>query len=363
MATGWPMKTTYANGDVWSSSDANDITGTINLLTSSTISVAAGKNGIINGGFDVWQRGTSVSVAASSNVYTADRWGEGGGANATTVSRQATSDTTNLPSIQYCARVQRNAAQTSTNGITFVQSMESVNSIPYAGKTVTMSFYARKGTNYSAASNALTAYIITGTGTDQNRIGGAYTGDNASIVTTVTLTATWQRFTLTGTLPATATEIASYFTYTPSGTAGAADFFEITGVQLELGSTATTFSRAGGTIQGELAACQRYYWRSLTGYTFAPVRTTVISNASTTGYGYFVPNCTMRIPPTSVDFSNLTIVRDGAGTWAVSALTINNATVDGTIINLTAASGMAAGTSGQLVTTNSTGYLGFSAEL
>jgi hypothetical protein len=265
MAVGFPTKTTYANGDVFSASDINDTNGTINLLTSSTISVAAGKNGIINGGFDVWQRGTSVSVAASSNAYTADRWGEGGGANATTVSRQATSDTTNLASIQYCARVQRNAAQTSTNGITFVQSMESVNSIPYAGKTVTMSFYARKGTNYSAASNALTAYIITGTGTDQNRIGGAYTGDNASIVTTVTLTATWQRFTLTGTLPTTATEIAAYFTYTPSGTAGAADYFEITGVQLELGSTPTTFSRAGGTIQGELAACQRYYYQTSIG--------------------------------------------------------------------------------------------------
>ena len=26
MATGWPMKTTYANGDVYSASDVNDIT-------------------------------------------------------------------------------------------------------------------------------------------------------------------------------------------------------------------------------------------------------------------------------------------------------------------------------------------------
>jgi len=309
MATGWPMKTTYANGDVYSASDVNDITGTINLLQTSTLSSQAGKNGIINGGFDIWQRGTSVSVSASTNAYTADRWGEGGGANATTVSRQATSDTTNLPSIQYCARVQRNSGQTSTNGITFVQSMETVNSIPYAGKTVTMSFYARKGTNYSAASNALTAYIITGTGTDQNRIGGAYTGDNASIVTTVTLTATWQRFTLTGTLPATATEIASYFTYTPSGTAGAADYYEITGVQLELGSTATTFSRAGGTIQGELAACQRYFWK---------VTNDTVSKAIANGVYWSGSIFIMTIPfPVEMRISPNSTVVNGTSYWYI----------------------------------------------
>ena len=39
MAVGWPTKTTYANGDVYSASDVNDTNGTINLLQTSTLSM------------------------------------------------------------------------------------------------------------------------------------------------------------------------------------------------------------------------------------------------------------------------------------------------------------------------------------
>ena len=49
---------------------------------------------------------------------------------------------------------------------------------------------------------------------------------------------------------------------TPTGTAGDNDYFEITGIQIEIGSVATLFTRAGGTIQGELSACSRYYQKS-----------------------------------------------------------------------------------------------------
>ena len=43
MAVGLPLKTTYANGDVYSASDVNDTNGTVNLFTSSTLSSQADK--------------------------------------------------------------------------------------------------------------------------------------------------------------------------------------------------------------------------------------------------------------------------------------------------------------------------------
>lgn len=259
MAVGFPTKVSYVDGDVFSASDINDTNGTINLLQTSTLSSSAGKNCLINGAMDLFQRGTSISIAASNSAYTADRWFANTGASAAiTVTRQVTGDTTNLPFIQYCTRVQRNSGQTGTAAINFSQSLETINSIPLAGKTVTFSFYARRGANFSATSNTLVMQLVTGTGTDQNVLAG-YTGSATPIGVNQTLTTTWQRFTGTGTIAATATEVGVIAYYLPTGTAGANDYFEITGLQIELGSYATTFSRAGTTIQGETALCQRYF--------------------------------------------------------------------------------------------------------
>ena len=135
---------------------------------------AAGKNAFINSNFGVWQRGTSVSVSASATAtYTSDRFALTTQASqASTVSRQTTNDTTNLPTIQYCARVQRNSGQTGTGAMIFGQSLETSNSVRYAGQSVILSFYARAGSNYSPTSSALSANIYTGTGTDQTFISG-----------------------------------------------------------------------------------------------------------------------------------------------------------------------------------------------
>lgn len=218
-------------------------------------SFIAGKNAVINSSFDIWQRGTSIAYSGG-NQYTADRWVLYSGNTGRTVSRQASG----LTGFQYCARVQRDSGNAGGAAIAFNQSIETVNTVPYAGKPVTISFWARKGANYSEANSNLEADIYYGTGTDQN-VNSGYTGV-ASISANVTLTTSWQRFYITGTLPSTAASMAAYFIYTPTGTAGAADYFEVTGVQIETGALPTQHSRAGGSQQAELALCQRYYEKS-----------------------------------------------------------------------------------------------------
>jgi hypothetical protein len=230
-----------------------DSAATTGLRYSATPSAS---NPVINSAMQVWQRGTSI--ACSATAFAADRWQAYRSVAGATVSRQVTGDTTNLPFIQYCSRVQRDSGDTSTATIAIAQSFETINSIPFVGKTITMSFYARAGANFSPTSSFLAYRLNYGTGTDQNVISG-YTGNVSVISENATLTTTWQRFTASVAIPSTATEIGLRFLHNPTGTAGANDYFEVTGVQIDIGSVALPFRTYAATIQGELAACQRYY--------------------------------------------------------------------------------------------------------
>jgi hypothetical protein len=328
---------------------------------------AAGKNAVINGGMDIWQRGTSTTWISTNSVYYAiDRWQAFSATTDRTVTRQLTNDTTNLPNIQYCARFQRTSGNTNTSAMYLTQNFETVNSIPYAGKTVTFSFYARKGANYSATSSYLNALLIIGTGTDENVIYPGYTANTQVINQNATLTTTWQRFSYTGTIPTTATEMCVQFGANITGTAGAADYFEVTGVQLELGSIATPFARTGGTIQGELAACQRYYWRATSNGTTATVLGGASIASSTSAVeGVWKNPVTMRVSPTSLDGANLAVLDVTASRANVTTATISgDSCVEFSKAQLSGASGLTSNRSYLVYNQSSaTGYIGFSAEL
>ena len=318
------------------------------------------QNPVLNSAMQVWQRGTSF--VPTTTTYSADRWQAYRGTTGSTVTRQVTGDTTNLPNIQYCARVSRDSGTTSTQDIYLSQAFESVNAIPFAGKTVTLSFYARKGANFSGSNNSqLNVNLYTGTGTDQNVLTG-YTGSVTAIGQGQILTTTWVRYSFTATLATTATELQILFGFTPNGTAGVADYYEITGVQLEVGSVATPFKTYAATIQGELAACQRYYWRA-TGGDFVPHGLGFAVNTTTSVFNIQNP-VSMRIAPTSVDYANVGVGLPGTGVYSITSLSIDRVTTNIASVSTSGSSGLTAnrpyilqGVSG---TTN---FVGFSAEL
>jgi len=229
-------------------------TGTWQLSGVSVNENIAGKNFIINGGMDIWQRGTSFVNGGYPN-YAADRWQMNTSYSNTTYSQVASG----LTGFNYAIQVQRTSGSTQSGSAWLATSLETQNSLPMAGQTVTLSFWAKCGANYSATSNAFNVQLISGTGTDQNVLGG-FTGASALVNTNATLTTSWQRFTYTVSVGSTATQLGIALREITTGTAGTNDWYQVTGVQLEISSTATAFSRAGGTIQGELAACQRYFW-------------------------------------------------------------------------------------------------------
>jgi hypothetical protein len=310
-------------------------------------------NAVINGGFDVWQRGTSFTAAT---VYTADRWQKGGGANYT-VTRQ----TSGLTGFTYCLRAQRNSGATTTNTTDIAQAMETETSLKFAGKAVALSFWAKAGANYSSASSALSVRLIGGTGTDQTVFAG-YTGSADQISTSVTLTTSWQRFSVTGTVSSNITELSPYFSFAPVGTAGAADFFEIAGVQLELGSVATSFTRAGGTVQGELAACQRYYIRNTYGTAYGSY-CLGYATSTTNVYALIALPVAMRVIPTSIDYANLCLDLSGQTIFTITSLAGSQSTTYAYGVNV-GATGLTQHRVYDLANNNNTaGYLGFSAEL
>jgi hypothetical protein len=216
------------------------------------------KNRLINGAFGIAQRGTSfTNLGSSAPAYGLDRWSAWRGSY---VAGLSASQQTGFSGFTNCYRFGRAASNASLEPIYTSQIIESVNMLDLAGQTINLSFYARAGANFSATSSNLTVLVVTGTATNQTTTAlslGTWTGyaNTGSLIQALTTTAT--QYTFSVAIPSNVQSMAVQFIYVPTGTAGASDYVEVTGVQLEKGTTATSFDyRPYGT---ELVLCQRYY--------------------------------------------------------------------------------------------------------
>ena len=301
---------------------------------------AAGKNYIINGGMDVWQRG-ATGLGTSTGSYTADRWVLG--SSSTTVTRDT--DVPVSPYFQYSMKM----VGTGTNSM--IQKIESANSVLLAGQTITISFYAKRTSGAGALNLNLYYPTAVDNFTSVTQIGSA-------ITMSASPSSSWVRY---QTSVAIGTNITAGLQMLIDNTGASTTF--ITGVQIEIGSIATQFTRAAGNIQGELAACQRYYYRQTAdGDVYQNFGFGMVTNTTTAARIQISNPVTMRAKPTSIDFATLRTADYGAG-YAVSAITFGETGIYSNWLTVTMAAGTAYRPVALTANNSSSAYIGVSAEL
>jgi hypothetical protein len=220
----------------------------------------AGKNKIINGDFGVWQRGTSFTPTSGS--FTADRWRnyfDGSGSTRTYSQQTFTPGSAPVAGYEgtYFLRLNQSVAGSGGTYNELDHAIESVRT--FAGQTVTLSFWAKAESSTTTGSiNLRQAFVSASPNVDN------------IITSSVSLTTNWQRFSFTMTLPSVAGKTISsnasdYLQVIWSLPLNATFTIDTWGWQLEAGSVATPFTTASGTLQGELALCQRYFQVLLNG--------------------------------------------------------------------------------------------------
>jgi hypothetical protein len=312
----------------------------------------AGKNAIINGGFDIWQRATSSTT--TSGYVAADRWSVFAG-GAVTWARESTT----VPAgSTYSMKI---TAGASIQPILY-QAIETLNAIQFAGKDVTFSILAQ-----CSVSRSMTIDIQWSASVD-NPSGGSWTTLTASSGGSGTAVNTgFTRISGVFAIPSTAKTL--FVRIYPSGNIASGVELFIAQAQLELGSIVTPFARAGGTIQGELAACQRYYFRYTSDLGFRILGTGQCFGTTTGAIAFKYP-VTMRTRPTALEqtgtASNYAVLNSTGSATACSAVPTFDAatTTEFGWVGFTVASGLTAGNATAMLSNNLANvHLGWSAEL
>jgi hypothetical protein len=275
-------------------------------------------NAIINGAFEINQRQFSSSTANAN--YHFDRWRQDNVGGTVTASSQAftlgAAPVAGYEGTNFLRTVV--AGQSAADHYALAnQRIEGVRT--FAGQTVTISFFAKAATG----TPKIGVGVSQGFGTGGSPSAAADAGAGA-----ITISTSWARYSVTYAVPSISgktlgTNPNNYLAIELWFSAGAtfatrassigiqSNTFDIWGVQVEAGSVANPFRRNANSIQGELAACQRYYWR------VDPVNTFALGggfNQSTTSSRLFIPSpVQMRAAPSISAVTPYIVASNGAG--------------------------------------------------
>jgi hypothetical protein len=225
------------------------------------------KNRLINGAFSVAQRGTSFTSTSSANnddTYNLDRWYVLSDGNDIVDITQNTAASATGDKYNIALDV-----ETVNKKFGIAQIIENINCYDLQDQSVTLSFKAKVSSTtkldnikcaivaWSGTADTVTSDIISAwnaEGTDPTLIANAtYENTPANL----NVTTSWVSYSVTATVDTSSTGNVIVFIWSDVTDTTLGDFLYITGVQLEVGSTATSFDyRPYGT---ELALCYRYY--------------------------------------------------------------------------------------------------------
>ena len=331
----------------------------------------AGKNKIINGDFRFNQR--AFTSTTTNATYGFDRFRLTTADGTTTYSAQtftlgaapvAGYEATNF------ARLVSTGQTLSTARSVLSQFIESVKT--FAGQTVVVSFWAKAATGTPSVAVNVQQYF---------GLGGSPSANVETPAGKTAITTSWARYQFSVAVPSISgktigtnnddslniqlyTSAGSTFNTQSSSLGIQSVSIDFWGVQIEAGSTATPFQTASGSIGGELALCQRYYWRTVpSASTYACMGTAIA--ASTTSATAIIKNpVTMRTNMASIDFSALQISDVTTGI-AVSTATRTGGAQSADYSNITLSVSGATAFRNYVVQgdNNATAYIGCSAEL
>jgi hypothetical protein len=390
MAVGFPVKDDYATGDVLTAANMNDFAGTLNTVPTTIGVYAAAKNKIINGDAAIAQRGTSIASVTTNN-YLVDRFE----LNLTTMGTWTVSQESDAPAgfakslKALVTTADASPAASDRARIMYKNEGNAVQSFSYgnaSAKTVTISFWVKSNVTgtyvlelFNIASGTsrhiASTYSVSASATWEKKsitftgdTATAIVADNAERLSLIWYLGAGSDFT-SGTLATSwANNVSANRAVGQTNLVGAINnYFQITGVQMEIGSVATPFQTATGTLQGELAACQRYYYRQTAAQVYSTFSTYSPATSTTVVDGVVPLPVTMRTIPTSVDSASVAANDNVNSPFTGGTITITGSSNTTNTLAIRYTHGSAALTqyrSYALIANNTTAaYLGFSAEL